>query len=313
LAKKIPYILLEIKNFKPIKIDYRFQKNVSYSQFLMYKQCPKKWSLQYRDGHKIDEQSIHFVFGTSLHETVQHYLDVMYEKSIAEADKIDLEEHFKTGLMREYQSAYVKNQNIHFSSAIELREFYEDGIAILDTFKKKKSKYFSKRGWHLVGCEVPITLTPNKRYPNVIYQGHLDVVLYNENTQSFKIIDIKTSTRGWNDKTKKDEGKQFQLVLYKKFFSEQFNIPLDKINVEFFIVKRKIWEESDFPISRIQTYSPPSGKVKINKVDKELNEFIESAFTKEGYSQKDHLPKLNDYCEFCSFYKTHLCSATSKY
>jgi len=313
LAKKIPYILLEIKNFKPIKIDYRFQKNVSYSQFLMYKQCPKKWSLQYRDGHKIDEQSIHFVFGTSLHETVQHYLDVMYEKSIAEADKIDLEEHFKTGLMREYQSAYVKNQNIHFSSAIELREFYEDGIAILDTFKKKKSKYFSKRGWHLVGCEVPITLTPNKRYPNVIYQGHLDVVLYNENTQSFKIIDIKTSTRGWNDKTKKDEGKQFQLVLYKKFFSEQFNIPLDKINVEFFIVKRKIWEESDFPISRIQTYSPPSGKIKINKVDKELNEFIESAFTKEGYSQKDHLPKLNDYCEFCSFYKTHLCSATSKY
>ena len=313
MAKKIPYILLEIKNFKPIKIDYRFQKNVSYSQFLMYKQCPKKWSLQYRDGHKIDEQSIHFVFGTSLHETVQHYLDVMYEKSIAEADKIDLEEHFKTGLMREYQSAYVKNQNIHFSSAIELREFYEDGIAILDTFKKKKSKYFSKRGWHLVGCEVPITLTPNKRYPNVIYQGHLDVVLYNENTQSFKIIDIKTSTRGWNDKTKKDEGKQFQLVLYKKFFSEQFNIPLDKINVEFFIVKRKIWEESDFPISRIQTYSPPSGKVKINKVDKELNEFIESAFTKEGYSQKDHLPKLNDYCEFCSFYKTHLCSATSKY
>ena len=313
MAKKIPYILLEIKNFKPIKIDYRFQKNVSYSQFLMYKQCPKKWSLQYRDGHKIDEQSIHFVFGTSLHETVQHYLDVMYEKSIAEADKIDLEEHFKTGLMREYQSAYVKNQNIHFSSAIELREFYEDGIAILDTFKKKKSKYFSKRGWHLVGCEVPITLTPNKRYPNVIYQGHLDVVLYNENTQSFKIIDIKTSTRGWNDKTKKDEGKQFQLVLYKKFFSEQFNIPLDKINVEFFIVKRKIWEESDFPISRIQTYSPPSGKIKINKVDKELNEFIESAFTKEGYSQKDHLPKLNDYCEFCSFYKTHLCSATSKY
>jgi hypothetical protein len=310
LTKKIPSIIKEIKSFEPININYSFQKSISYSQFSMYKQCPKKWSLQYRDGHKIDEQSIYFVFGTALHETLQHYLDIMYEKSISEADKIDIEDHFKKGLMEEYNSSYKKNNNLHFSSAEELREFYEDGIAILDFFKKKRGKYFSKRGWYLVGCEVPVILTPNKRYPNVIYQGHLDVVLYNETTQSFKIIDIKTSTRGWHDKTKKDENKQFQLILYKKFFAKQFNIPLDKINIEFFIVKRKIWEESDFPISRIQTFTPASGKVKLNKADKELNEFIESVFTKEGYSQKNHQPKLNNHCQYCSFYKTHLCPAT---
>ena len=310
MTKKIPSIIKEIKSFEPININYSFQKSISYSQFSMYKQCPKKWSLQYRDGHKIDEQSIYFVFGTALHETLQHYLDIMYEKSISEADKIDIEDHFKKGLMEEYNSSYKKNNNLHFSSAEELREFYEDGIAILDFFKKKRGKYFSKRGWYLVGCEVPVILTPNKRYPNVIYQGHLDVVLYNETTQSFKIIDIKTSTRGWHDKIKKDENKQFQLILYKKFFAKQFNIPLDKINIEFFIVKRKIWEESDFPISRIQTFTPASGKVKLNKADKELNEFIESVFTKEGYSQKNHQPKLNNHCQYCSFYKTHLCPAT---
>ena len=312
MAKKIPSIIKEIKRFEPINIDYSFQKNVSYSQFSMYKQCPKKWALNYRDGHKTVEQSIHFVFGTSFHETLQHYLNTMYEKSITGADEIDIEEHFKSGFMREYQAAYKKNNNLHFSSAEELREFYEDGIAILDFFKKKRGKYFSKRGWHLVGCEVPVTLTPNKHYPNVIYQGHLDVVLYNENTESFKIIDIKTSTRGWDDKTKKDEIKQFQLILYKKFFSEQFNIPLDRINIEFFIVKRKVWENSDFPTTRIQTFTPASGKVKLNKVDKELNEFLNSAFTRKGYSEKDHQPKINNYCSYCSFYKTHLCSATLK-
>ena len=31
--------------------------------------------------------------------------------------------------------SYKKNNNLHFSSAEELREFYEDGIAILDFFK----------------------------------------------------------------------------------------------------------------------------------------------------------------------------------
>ena len=310
MVKKIPSIIKEIKSFEPININYSFQKNISHSQFSLYKQCPQSWALRYRDGYKMDEQSIHFIFGTALHETLQHYLDVMYNFSIVKADKIDLNEHFKTGLMKEYQSAYKKNNNLHFSSADELREFYEDGISILDFFKKKRGSYFNKRGWYLVGCEVPITLTPNKRYPNVIYQGYLDVVLYNENTKSFKIIDIKTSTRGWNDKTKKDESKQFQLILYKKFFAEQFNIPIDKISIEFFIVKRKIWEQSDYPVSRIQTYVPASGKVKLNKVDKELNEFIEAAFTKEGYSNKEHPYTINDNCKYCTFYKTHLCSAT---
>lgn len=310
MIKKIPSIIKEIKSFEPININYSFQKNISHSQFSLYKQCPQSWALRYRDGYKMDEQSIHFIFGTALHETLQHYLDVMYNFSIVKADEIDLNEHFKTGLMKEYQSAYKKNNNLHFSSADELREFYEDGISILDFFKKKRGSYFNKRGWYLVGCEVPITLTPNKRYPNVIYQGYLDVVLYNENTKSFKIIDIKTSTRGWNDKTKKDESKQFQLILYKKFFAEQFNIPIDKISIEFFIVKRKIWEQGDYPVSRIQTYVPASGKVKLNKVDKELNEFIEAAFTKEGYSNKEHPYTINDNCKYCTFYKTHLCSAT---
>jgi RecB family exonuclease len=43
--------------------------------------------------------------------------------------------------------------------------------------------------------------------------GYLDVVLYHEPSNTFKIIDIKTSTKGWNKYTKKDESKQFQLVL----------------------------------------------------------------------------------------------------
>ena len=32
--------------------------------------------------------------------------------------------------------------NQHFSSAEEMREFFEDGVAILNWFKKKRSRYF---------------------------------------------------------------------------------------------------------------------------------------------------------------------------
>ena len=38
------------------------QKNISYSQYSMWKKCPKQWALQYRDGHKIYKPSVHTVF-----------------------------------------------------------------------------------------------------------------------------------------------------------------------------------------------------------------------------------------------------------
>jgi len=313
LAKKIPPIVKLIRNYDPEPINHAFQKNVSYSQLSMFRQCPKKWSLQYKEGHKTYTPTIHTVFGSALHEALQHYLTVMYDVSGAAADREDIIGIFEEKLSEEYRVQYKKNGNSHFSDAVELREFFEDGVNIINYLIKKRSRYFSKKNTYLAGCEVPIIITPNKRYTNVVYQGYLDVVLYNETLDEWTIIDIKTSTKGWSKWAKKDEDKQFQLILYKKFFSETFNIPLEKINIEFFIVKRKLWESEDYVIPRIQQFVPASGKVKMNKATNALNEFITKVFDREGYAEVDHQPtpnNPNNNCNWCAFYKTHLCSAT---
>ena len=70
-----------------------------------------------------------------------------YEKSFAAADReINIEDHFQNAYISEYQAQYKKNNNEHFSDASEMREFFEDGVAILEWFKKKRSRYFSKKG-----------------------------------------------------------------------------------------------------------------------------------------------------------------------
>jgi hypothetical protein len=239
----------------------------------------------------------------------------MYETSGAAADRIDIEELFEETLRRCYAEDYKRNKNIHFSTPEELREFFDDGIAILQYFKKKKGGYFSKKGWWLVGCEIPIVISPNIRYNNVKYMGYLDVVLYHEPSNTFKIIDIKTSTKGWNKYTKKDESKQFQLVLYKHFFSKQYNVPIENIDIEFFIVRRKVYLEGDYPQKRIQTYVPASGKVKVNKATNNLNEFISKAFNLDG-SYKDTIFNANPSkwnCTFCPYKdKKELCNAIGK-
>ncbi len=308
--KKAPLIVREIQKNKPEPVNFAYEKNISYSQLSMYSQCPKKWALQYRDGHKVREQSIHMTFGTALHETLQMYLDVMYNESGVAADKLDLEGDFETRLREEYSKAYKTNNNSHFSDAVTLREFYSDGVEIINYLRKNRGKYFSKRGWWLVGCEVPIVIAPNPRLSRVKYMGFLDVVMYNENTNKFIIIDIKTSTRGWNDKAKKDKSKQHQLVLYKKFFAQQYNVPIDDIDIEFFIVKRKLYESQDFVIKRIQQFRPPSGKTSVNRATKSLNEFLDNCFTSEGYNEKDMPETPNNNCKWCPYFKTHLCSST---
>ena len=311
--KKIPAIVKQIKKHTLKEINYATEKAISYSQMSMFLSCPRKWSLQYRDGYYTSEQSIHMTFGTALHEVIQHYITTIYDVSGAEADRINIEEYFEDRFRETYLKDYKSNKNVHFSDPVEMREFYEDGLAILDFVKKKRSGYFGKRGWFLVGCEVPLLLNPHPEFRTILYKGYLDVVLYHEPTNTFKIIDIKTSRSGWDDKTKKDETKQLQLVLYKKFYSQQFGVPEDNIEIEFFIVKRKIWEESPFPISRIQEYTPASGKIKMGKATNTINSFIEEVFNHDGsYKDKVFEPNPSKYsCMYCPFKnKKELCPSS---
>jgi hypothetical protein len=314
--KKLPEVVKKIQKYVQKPINYAFEKTISYTQLSTYNSCEKKWSLQYKDGNYLLENNIHTVFGTSIHETIQNYLNVMYETSGAEADRINIEQYFEERFKNNYLTDYKSNNNTHFSNPTEMKEFYEDGIEILKVFKKKRNLYFSKKGWYLVGCEIPLLISPNPTFKSVLYKGYLDIVLYHEPTNTIKIIDIKTSTYSWGKEKKQDENKQFQLLLYKKLFAKQYDFPLENINIEFFIVKRKLYQTEDYVTSRIQLYKPPSGKIKLNRAEKSMNSFIENVFNVDGkYLEKDFTPNPNNInCKYCPFSKRpDLCLIGSKF
>ena len=140
--------------------------------------------------------------------------------------------------------------------------------------------------------------------------GYLDIVILDEITNTLKIYDIKTSTMGWNKWAKKDENKTQQLLLYKQFYSKQYNHPIDKIEVEYFIVKRKLWEYAMFPQKRVQKFSPASGKPSMNKVAKRLDTFLELAFDDEGNKIPDNIVATpsKKSCRWCEFKGTRYCN-----
>ena len=164
---------------------------ISYSQFAMWSSCPWKWKLNYVDRVRLGSSTIHTVFGTSFHETLQWYLHEMYAKSVKEADQINLHEVLQEQLTQNYMMEVAANNGDHFSTSQELQEFYLDGIAILDWFKKHRSTYFSSQKYELVGIEMPLYVPAIEENKHVHINGFLDIVLREIATDRIIIIDIK--------------------------------------------------------------------------------------------------------------------------
>ena len=281
------------------------ERKISYSQFSMYSQCPKHWELAYAKNLRTFSQSIHTIFGTAMHETLQHYLTVMYDDSVKAADAIDIKEYLKDQMYSIYKES-VEKIGEHFSNKFELGEFYEDGVAILDWFKRKRGGYFSRKNEELLGIEIPIYHPVNETNDKVMMLGYLDVVIRNKVTDTITIIDIKTSTRGWNKWQKADKTKTSQLVLYKKYFAEQYGFDVEKIDIKYMIVKRKLIEGAMFPQKRITEFAPASGKPTRNKLTNSIKSFVESSFKEDGTFNLDReypavAGKNNKNCKWCEF------------
>ena len=255
------------------------KKTISYSQFALWCQCPYSWKLQYVDKALPFTDNIHTLFGTSMHEVLQEYIRVMYTDSIKEADKLILHEELEDRLKKNFMEIKMRNGGEEFCSKDEMTEFYNDGLRILEFFKRKRGDYFSKKGYELLGIETALNYDlPN----NLKFKGFIYLIIKDNIRNRIKIIDIKTSSWGWNKYTKADKNKTDQLLLYKSFYSKQHDVPLDRIDVEYFIVKRKLYENTDFPQKRVQKFIPANGKPSINKVIKRLQHFMEECYDKEG-------------------------------
>jgi hypothetical protein len=294
-------------------VNYAYQKSVSYSQYSIYKQCQYQWYLNYIKKLKIFKPSVHLTFGTSFHEILQEYIKVMYEDSAKKADELDLEAMLKARMYENYKQSIEENGGQHFISEKDFRDFTEDGVTILDFLKKKRSEYFNLKTTKLIGIEIPIEQYIVDEIPNVIMTGSIDLIFFNKNTETYEIYDIKTSTKGWNDNDKKDKNKISQLLLYKHFYSRALNVPIDKIEVRFFIVKRRPWISPDFPTKYVQEFIPAQGTKKVKDAVADFESFVKECFTTDNKYIDREYPKNLDGCKWCPFKdKPDICDRKDK-
>jgi hypothetical protein len=278
---------------------------VSFSQYSMWSSCPQQYKLAYIDGLSESTSNIHSVFGTAMHETLQHYLDKVLKISKTQADKLINLKEFLKERMRE---TYIKESNggeFSICTKEEMVEFLEDGNVLLDWFQKSKNfnRFFSLKHDELVAIEQPIN---TKIADNVNFMGFIDLVIRDTFNGRYRIIDFKTSTRGWSKYQKADPVKNAQILLYKKFYAELLNISEDIIDVEFIILKRKVEVVEDIPTYRMSRHVPANGKPSINKAWKGFKEFVDNVFDEAGnYKNVEYPKKPSKLCDWCEFLGKH--------
>lgn len=253
-------------------------ERISYSNLTTYIGCPWKWKLNYVDKLEIKSDSIDTVYGTSLHEIIQNFISYYYSTTIKQISEN------KKKLIDKYSSLLIQrmivNKQLREKENPKLLLQYKDiekyigyGIDLISQFIPNVTKYFPKSGVKLFGIELQIK--ENIEKIGIPFLGYLDIVLYNEKQDLYTIIDLKTSRMGWKDKQKKDESKRLQLILYKYFLSQKLKIDIDKIDVQFIILKKQVFQSSQFKIKRIQTFTPPNSSVTVKKAVKYMDEIIE--------------------------------------
>ena len=294
-------ILENIKNTVVPEINWDTEKHISYTQLSAWMECPRRWREMYIDKIKTPP-NIYFSFGTAMHETLQEYMELMYNKGQQHADEFDAHADFTERFMNEYKADTEKLGKQVTTQKI-LIEFMNDGLNIIDFFLRHRQEHFQKHGWKLLGIEMPILVAPHEDYPNVKMMGKLDLVMFDETMHRVVIWDIKTSTRGWMKHDKENKAKTSQMVIYKKYFAEQYNVPVENIDVRYFIVKRKIPDNPKYPImkSRIQKFEPSSGKTTQNKLGKDIKSFIEDVFIDGSHMyDTDNIDKILAETDKCS-------------
>ena len=292
-------------------------KTVSFSQYAMWLKCPMQWKLSYIDKLAPYEASIHTVFGTGIHEALQEYLKLLYTQGTTQADAIDTFGIFKKSFEEGLKELKIANEEqlklteeeideLGLTTPATIAEFEADGKIILDHVLAyaQRSKHFPSKRYDIVGIELPLEIP--MRNGKILYKGFLDIVLKDKETNKILILDFKTSTNGWNKYQKADRTKIDQLLLYKRFYNQLFKVPMSEIEIEFFVMKRKLLENAEYPQQRIQRISPPDGKMSIKEVELSFLDFINDGFTAEGEYNKTNKfiknpGKARKNCKYCIF------------
>ena len=261
------------------------KKHISYSELKTWDECAYKHKIIYIDEAKKFLGNEHTAFGTAVHEVC--------EKSVlGEIDRSfdALNNCFSTKFLEEITR--LTENNVELNKKL-IKDMREQACTLLPYIVPSLATHFGT--YEVISAE-------EKLYEDIDdeekkYKGYIDLVLKTTDGE-YHIIDWKTCSWGWDSRRKNDKMTSYQLALYKHFFSKKHNIPLEKIETHFALLKRTAKK------NKVEIFRSSSGNKKIENSLKLLSNAVYNI--KNDNFIKNRLSCTTGYG--CEFYNTKFCS-----
>jgi SWI/SNF-related matrix-associated actin-dependent regulator 1 of chromatin subfamily A len=226
-VEKIPVV------FNPVVKNKKF---ISFSEALVFSNCPHKHYLQYVVKMPF-KPSVYTTFGNAVHLCV--------------------EEKIKTGKnnwVKMGKSIYkwIQKNPIDDLTEKELdpKEWTRSAFELINMFFDWLDEKFPNG--EIIQSEMKLW-TPIEGMGNMSFIGYIDLVL-KDVTGKYHIMDMKTSNSAWNDKKRSDVEKLYQVILYKKYFCRIKGIDPKDVETHYIIMSRK-YNKKNGPIELISKIS----------------------------------------------------------
>ena len=271
--------------------------HVSYSEISSFANgCQWRWKLDYLDGLRSENFSVHFDFGTAVHEAVERHFTRKDPLDIPAAVKV-FEDKFNE-LVELNGSKYDKSL-----SQKDRDGLLASGATIIRCLKAAPEL----QEVEVVHNEFPLLEEVGHEHP-IKFKGFIDIVLKGKDKRGNTILwigDFKTCSWGWDRDTRSDRWKHYQLFLYKHFLCKKFDIDPKNVRTAFILLKKRPPKGSGpiefFPVSA----GPVSVQRALDTLGSVVTEMVDRA--KDMSFEKDRKHCVDAYGNACPYFKTEHC------
>ena len=250
--------------------------HISFSALKIWKDCPHKYKLNYIDGKKKFLGNEYTVLGTALHEACERKV---LDNSVDEVQIF-------VGKFIEELSKLPSEVIIDATVKIQMQE---QGKRLAGLVLGALTQYFGS--FKVVSAEEE--LLRSLEDTGYDFKGYVDLILQTDDGK-FHIIDWKTCSWGWDAEKRNDPMTNYQLTLYKHFFTQIKDIDPKMVETHFALLKRTAKKD------HVELFRITSGPKKVQNALKILNNAVHNI-------ANNNFPKNRLSCKNCEFYKTDDC------
>ena len=254
--------------------------HISYSELKNWHHCPFYHKLVNIQKLKVFEGNEYTAFGTALHSVCEDLL----------TDEVDIPkpELFNQKFRDEIKK--LKSEEINKKLIVDM---FAQGGKLSEQVLPSLENYFDD-------CEV--FMAEEKLYEPIsgtddyLFKGYVDLII--KEGDNYHIIDWKTCSWGWDSRKRSDKMILYQLVLYKHFFCQKYDISPDMVHTHFGLLKRTSKKNI------VELFKVTSGPKRIENALELLHKAIQTI--KSGVHIKNKLSCTSGYG--CDLYKTKHCN-----